>query len=194
MATRNRRATFHAALAALAALACSMPWGARADTVSALHAERMGRLQFMVGNWEGRGWMELAPGQRRDFSQVETVSSKLAGTLLLIEGIGKDRILGSTEEIVTYRGLSVISFDPEAERYRYNGFQFTGRAEVADEVSLVDDTFRWVFHGVPNVGSVRFSIRVAEDGRWLESGEISEDGGASWRKFFAMTLYRTEPR
>jgi hypothetical protein len=39
--------------------------------------------------------------------------------------------------------------------------------------------------------SVRYTIRLDENGRWFEIGETSSDG-SEWRKFFEMTLTRVE--
>jgi hypothetical protein len=46
---------------------------------------------------------------------------------------------------------------------------------------------------LPQVGDVRFTIKLDEKGRWFEVGEISQDG-REWRIFFEMTLERVESK
>ncbi len=45
----------------------------------------------MLGTWTGSGWMMLGPGQRAEFNQTETVKKKLDGTLITIDGDGRDK-------------------------------------------------------------------------------------------------------
>src|SRR5437867_1497174 len=45
----------------------------------AAQQEAMKKLDFLVGQWKGEGWMEFAPGQRRTFKGTEVVQRKLEG-------------------------------------------------------------------------------------------------------------------
>ena len=48
----------------------------------------MRKLSFLVGQWEGTGYFEYAPGQRRIFTETEDVQMKLGGLILVFEGSG----------------------------------------------------------------------------------------------------------
>ena len=37
-------------------------------------------------------------------------------------------------------------------------------------------------------GQIRYTIRLDQGRHWSEIGEMSPDGGTTWRKFFEMTL------
>src|ERR1043165_9245013 len=34
---------------------------------------------FLLGTWQGSGWIEFQPGRRAEFDQFETISAKLGG-------------------------------------------------------------------------------------------------------------------
>ncbi len=61
------------------------------DTQIADQRAAISRLDFMLGTWTGSGWMMLGPGQRAEFNQTETVQKKLEGTLITIDGDGRDK-------------------------------------------------------------------------------------------------------
>ena len=56
----------------------------------------MKKLDFLVGEWKGEGWMEFVPGQRRTFRGTEVVQSKLGGLLVTIEGLFRGQAGGGT--------------------------------------------------------------------------------------------------
>src|SRR5207248_1294846 len=49
----------------------------------------MKKLDYLVGEWKGEGWIAFGGGERRTFTQSETIQPKLGGMLLQIEGLGK---------------------------------------------------------------------------------------------------------
>ena len=50
----------------------------------------------MVGTWDGSGWAMNPDGTRNEFNQHEEIVSKLNGTILLVEGTGKDPVSKET--------------------------------------------------------------------------------------------------
>ena len=69
-------------LSFLAAVVLSLsPARSSAQDPAAAQREAMKKLDFLVGEWKGEGWMEFAPGQRRTFRGTEVVQSKLDGLL-----------------------------------------------------------------------------------------------------------------
>src|SRR3954465_4448796 len=84
----------------------------------AAQRDAMKKLDFLVGEWKGEGWMEFAPGQKRTFKGTEVVQSKLDGLLLAIEGLHRGRV-GDKEEVVVHNAFGLVSYDDKAKRYRF---------------------------------------------------------------------------
>jgi hypothetical protein len=61
---------------------------------------------------------------------------------------------------------------------------------VDAEATVGDKSLIWSFRD-PRAGQIRFTIKLDEQGRWFEIGEISMDG-KGWHKFFEMTLQRVK--
>ena len=53
-----------------------------------LNKKEVSKLAFIVGEWEGDGWMMGRDGQKHAFTQTENISFKLDSTAILIEGRG----------------------------------------------------------------------------------------------------------
>jgi hypothetical protein len=153
-------------------------------------AGKVGRdLVALVGDWHGRGWIELRPGRREQFDQRESVRCALGGEILVIEGRGTARGRGQRAETVVHQALGVVSHDSRAASYLMRAYS-AGRPAVDSplELSTAGD-ITWGFAQGPV--QIRFRIRIS-DGAWHEVGEMSLNGG-SWRQFFEMRLQRKEP-
>lgn len=159
----------------------------QAQVPASLQLAEMKKLDFLVGQWKGDGWIEFAPGQRRTFTQTETVQSKLSGLVLLIEGLGKGKTSGSEQEVTVHNALGVVSYDNQAKLFRWRAYQADGRS-VDTEAKVTDRSLEWGF-GNAQMGNIRFTIQLTEAGQWFEIGEVSRDG-KNWKKFFEMTLQR----
>src|SRR5438477_10107575 len=88
----------------------------------AAQREAMKKLDFLVGEWKGEGWMEFAPGQRRTFRGTEVVQSKLDGLLLTIEGLHRGQVGGTGEGAVVHQAFALVSYDDKAKRYRCQAY------------------------------------------------------------------------
>ena len=160
-------------------------------TAPAAQRDAMAKLDFLIGQWKGEGWMEFAPDQRRTFNGIETVQSKLDGLLLAIEGLHRAGAGDKGQQIVVHSAFTVMSYDDKAKRYRFQAF--TGRGTYEDaEAKVSDGQLVWGMK-IPQFGDVRYTIKRDEKGRWFEVGEVSQDG-KEWRKFFEMTLERVESK
>ncbi|HEX8266314.1 MAG TPA: hypothetical protein VF596_12990 [Pyrinomonadaceae bacterium] len=150
-------------------------------------APEMKKMDFLVGQWQGEGWMMFGPSDRRTFRQTETVQSKVAGTVLVIEGLGKGKIANKGEEVTIHSAFAVISFDKDANVYRWRAFKADGTSfDVVPQV--MENSIVWGFKDV-RAGDIRFTIKLNEKGQWVEIGEISRDS-KTWNKFFEMILNR----
>ncbi|MDO8632024.1 MAG: hypothetical protein Q7R41_16185 [Phycisphaerales bacterium] len=148
-------------------------------------AEKMKALSFMVGEWEGEGWMQMGPQERKTVKVKESVRLKLSGMALLVEGRGTSKTSEGGEGTVVHEALAVISWDSKKEQYSMRAI--TAKAGAVDpKIEVGDKSMVWSFD-TPVGGAVRYSIKVNEKGQWLEIGEFSRDG-KEWNKFFEMTL------
>lgn len=147
--------------------------------------QEMKKLDFLIGEWQGEGWTEFVQGQRRTAPITEKVQSKLGGTILLVEGMGKKKAEGGREEVVVHNALGVISYDAGAKLYRVRSYLADGRA-TDSEASFVEDGFQWRFK-TPQGLSIKYTVKLTEKGEWFERGEMSQDG-KTWRQFHEMTL------
>jgi hypothetical protein len=148
--------------------------------------DEMKKLDFLVGQWEGTGQMQLGPGAREEARVTEIVQPKLGGAILLIEGIGRT---GDDDRIV-HHALGVISFDAQAKQYRMRAYRADGRF-VDPKIDVGDRKIVWSFDD-PRAGSIRYTITINDNGQWQEIGERSGDGGQTWNPFFEMTLDKKE--
>jgi hypothetical protein len=150
----------------------------------------MKKLDFLVGQWKGEGWIALG-GPRRKFTSTEIVQRKLDGLLLAIEGLHRGQVGGKKEEGVVHNAFALVSYDDKARRYRFQAFTSRGNYEDA-EARVSPRQLVWGMK-LPPVGQVRYTIKLDDRGRWFEIGEMSRDG-KKWQQFFEMTLQRVEAK
>ena len=170
-----------------AALLALAPWTVGAQAPPPMQAEvqreAMRRLAYMVGEWEGEGWMQ-SPQGRHAFRGGERVQAKLDGLALLVEGDFTAPGPDGTPMPV-HRTLGVISFDPRAGAYRFRTWLATG-SSGEHTLELTADGWRW--HIDTPEGRIRYATRFSDDGGWHEVGEMERAG--AWRQFFEMRLQR----
>lgn len=156
-------------------------WAQTSPSVSTRTTE-MKKLDYMVGEWKGTGWMER-PGARETFAGTETIQSKLGGLALLVEGKFKDK-----DGKVVHETLAVISYDEKTKNYNFRTYLANG--SVGDhELKLIEGGWQWGT-SFPQ-GQIRFTFKLTDKGEWHEIGEFSQDG-KSWRQFLQMDLQRVK--
>lgn len=146
-------------------------------------SEGMKRLAVMSGTWAGEGWIEHAPGKRLVLKDEETVSPRLGGRALVVDGIHRTAVAGEADRVV-FEALGVISFDLAAGKLRMRAYDSRGYSRDVD-LTLVEGGFDWGF-SIEKGPSYRYQVRV-KDGEWIEDGEVSMAGGP-FTKFFQMRL------
>jgi hypothetical protein len=146
----------------------------------AVEAQRAGmkKLDMWAGQWQGSGWIQQGK-EKETFTGTENVQKKLEGLALLVEGKFKNK-----EGIVTHETLAVLSHDLKTKTYRFNTYLGNGN-KGEYEFKSTDTGWQWgiQFPG----GSIRFITKLTDD-TWFETGEISQDEGKTWIKFFEMNL------
>lgn len=151
----------------------------------------MSAISYLAGQWRGKGWMMFGPNNKAHFTQTETVTAKLDGDVLLIDGLGHSADDASR---VTHEAFAMIAYDHASDQYIMRSFRKNEQGitqTIAPKVSVSDGVLTWQFSD-PNTGTIRYVIRENEQGQWFETGEMSRDGGQHWFPFFSMTLDRVK--
>jgi len=139
---------------------------------------QMNKLSFMLGEWEGSGWIQMGQTAKMTFTIHETVVPKVEGLVYLVEG------LGSSEGNTSHNAIALISWDNEKNKYAFESHTFDGRSANAS-ATLEGNTFIWGFD-TPNGGFVQYKLEF-DDMHWHESGSFSPDG-ETWYPFMEMKL------
>lgn len=164
-----------------------LPVAALAQSPGAGNRAEMKKLDFLLGRWQGEGWIQLGP-ERHTFRQTETVESKVDGLVLIVEGLGKDKSPGR-ENVVIHNAFAVASYDDKTKQFRWHAFRADGLS-LDVEAKVNENSLVWGFPA-PRGGDIRFTIKLNEKGEWFEVGEFSQDG-KTMQKFFEMTLQRAK--
>jgi hypothetical protein len=141
---------------------------------------------FLLGKWEGAGWIEFVPGRRSEFRQFESISAKLGGGAIVIEGLGT-RKGADGADTVTHEAIGILTYDANQKKPQMRDYRSGGQFVDAD-VRLEPNKLTWQFQ-LQGIGMTRYTIVLDHKGQWLEIGEMSKDG-SEWRKFFETTLVR----
>ncbi len=163
----------------------------QAQTSAGQSGSEMRKLDFLLGAWEGEGWVIFGPGQRHTAKVRELAQAKAGGAVLLLEGVGKSKLEGKEEEVIVHNAFATLWYDREAKRFRIMTWRATGDSIDAD-IKVGNKSLIWGFPD-PRAGQIRFTIKLDEAGRWFEIGESSRDG-LTWNKFFEMTLRYSDPK
>lgn len=145
------------------------------------------KLDFLLGDWQGSGWIEFGPNQRHTFRQTEKIQAKAGGSVVQIEGLGLERV--GDKELPVHQAFAIVSYDSEAKRFRFNAWRAGGGA-VECEPEVGNNRLVWGFKEPRSGMQIRFTIKLDAAGRWVEIGEASRDA-QKWQQFFEMTLQKT---
>jgi hypothetical protein len=180
------RAFIAAAFAALALLATptlAAAQGYRAPDV-AEQREAMARLAPLIGRWSGTANV-LSP-QEILVHQTEFVETAMDGALLIVRGTGYSTPDRTGDPI--FQALAIISYDDARDIYEFRTYA-RGHANTATGRFIEDGVFRW---SLEPGGPVRVQYTITFDSNtWREIGEMSYDGGQTWRRTIDMNLTRS---
>ena len=146
----------------------------------------MEKLAFLVGQWQGEAWIQMGPEKRDTVQQKETIEWALEGEVLLIRGVGTES--GAGGEKVVHNAVATLAWDPLRQAYSMWTYA-AGRGVAQPEVEVGENRLVWSMT-VAGGRRVRYTARLDEQGRWVETGETSTDEGATWHPFLGMTLTR----
>lgn len=146
-------------------------------------------LAGLIGTWEGPATAITQTGPVEVW-QTEVVRAELGGALIVVEGTG--RAMGEDGEPgeVVFNAFGVFSVDVQSGTVWMDAFTQEGRhTRVSPE--MVDGGFDWGLD-IENGPTVRYQMRLDAEGRWVETGRVSMDGGTTWLDSFSMILTRVE--
>ncbi|MEO0727839.1 MAG: hypothetical protein AAFZ63_25060 [Bacteroidota bacterium] len=151
--------------------------------------DSIGQLNFMLGEWQGKGWILGRDKQKRFFFQSETIQSKVNNRALMIDGLGyRIDSVGTVTDEVIHEAFGVISYNTERAAITMLAFsKLRGRME-ADFTILEGKKVHWSFEEA-NGAVIRFTDDFSVPDQWKEVGEVSVNG-KDWYPFFEMVLYR----
>lgn len=142
---------------------------------------KLQKLSFMEGEWSGSGWTVNQDQSRETFSQEETISYELQGTILHIRGKGHNE-----DGEMIHNALGVIYYDAKEDKYFMQSFLDTGQ-QIRANFEPSQDGYKWWFSD-GNGGTIQYTATF-DQGKWVEKGAYSRDG-EQWYPFmeFQLTL------
>lgn len=149
----------------------------------------MKKLNWLVGEWRGKGWYLVGQHTREEFTNHENVQPKLDGLVLVVEGLGKKTDKETGKEKVAHNALGFLSYDANEKGYRWKTFTMEGYSNDTT-AQIGEKSFIWGYKS--QWGDVRYTITLNDKGNWLEIGELSRDGGKTWWKNFEMELEKVK--
>ena len=139
------------------------------------------RLAPLTGQWEGTA--EVRGAHAMTVHQVERVEIDLNGMILTFRGNGYDNPAHTGAPV--FQAFAVTSFNDHTNEYELRTYT-DGYASNATAEFLPDGAFRWSVGAGPGT-RMRFTIWF-DATTWRETGEISTDGGATWRETIELNL------
>lgn len=147
-------------------------------------------LAWMAGRWSGEGTYRDPAGSHA-VVQTEEIRTALEGSLLVVEGTGREPASGDEPGAVVFRAFGVLSAADAPGHYRFAAWQ-GGRFVDARAELAADGSITWGFD-TPDGGEVRYTIRRPGPDVWHETGAFRAAGSDEWRPVFEMTLERQAP-
>jgi hypothetical protein len=146
----------------------------------------MQKLAYMAGKWKGEASMRQPNGTLIKVSQEEDIQYKLDGTILLIEGTGRN-----ADGKVAFNALGIISYKPDMDSFGMKSHVQDGKQTEAYFKVLKENNFEWGFT-IANNARIRYIITLnPQEKSWVEKGEYSPDGTA-WYPFMEMNLTKQD--
>lgn len=163
---------------------------ASSETKEESNAKRlaeMKKLDFLVGTWKGTGWV-LTQNGRQTSNISETFLYKLGGQIAVVEGSGVTKDEKTGVERPTHQAFGIFSYDKVSGKIKFRYY----KAETGDEgetiIEPVGKSITWGFDVSESGSKIKFVLQVNDQGKWVETGEFSRDGGKTWVKFMEMEL------
>lgn len=170
-----------APLLAAAALLTAAPQLAAQDGGS------LGVFRDLTGEWAGEAWIIMGPQGKQTLTQREWVAPAAGGIVITVRGLGTERMPDGTDA-VRHDAFAIIHLDHDGKTPLMRAFTANGNWMDMD-LTILPAGYDWKMND-PRAGEVRYEMRFDDQGRWVEKGYATRDGGTTWFQFFEMTLSR----
>ena len=169
-----------ASLLAIVAGAPAMGQPADNAATAVTYSERMTPLSGLVGEWRGSGWILRPNGARETFTSHESVSPRISGNALLVEGRHRN-----DAGALVHDAIALVTWDPRGGGYRMRTQLASGMGgDFPLEVRPGGFTWRIDTPG----GRIEYIAEFTADS-WTERGrQVAPDGRIA--DFFQMNLQR----
>jgi len=169
--------------AALLALSASATASDPVPAAAAAGAsECIALLAPLIGEWRGEGRTVIPDGSRQRFDSRETVTSRLSGNALLVEG--KHSLAGNPAQLV-HDAIGMITWDARAKSCRFRTALASGMGGDFP-IEVGPGRFAWRIDA-PG-GRIDYVAEFTQDS-WVERGRRTGPDGRAVN-FFEMTLRR----
>ena len=142
------------------------------------------KLDFMIGEWEGTGWM-LTRNGKENARIKEKAEYKLEKGIMVVEGLGTKTDSITNVNKIVHNAYGIIFFDSKTNFLTIDAYK-NGESIQSKIEFLEEKIIQWNME-IPNQGKVRFTVDFSTDNKWIEIGEFSRDG-ENWMKFLEMNL------
>jgi hypothetical protein len=148
--------------------------------------QELKKLNSFVGNWKGEATYMRGPGSQVSINQEEKIEYKLDGTVLLIEGTGRDA--GGN---IAFNAMGLVNYNVNDKQFKFKTYLKDGRSTDAYFNITGDNTYEWGFD-IPGGGKSKYTITIDPVQKtWNEKGEYSSDGN-NWFPFLELNLKKVE--
>lgn len=155
----------------------------QSETASENLKVNMKKLAYFEGRWKGEAVTTERNGTKTKISQEENIQFKLDGTVLVMEGTGRNPESGK----VVFNALAVTSYDETTQAYKFRSYLMNGSMTDAYFKVLAENTFEWGFD-IAQGGKIRFDIVLNPASKtWSEKGSYSPDGKV-WHPYIELNL------
>jgi hypothetical protein len=150
---------------------------ASGQAISPTLQEPMRQLDFLVGEWKGKGWFYHFKGSKSEISQSIKIKIEPDGLALRIKDTKRLKD-GSLLFVPNRIPESTIYYDDQAKIYRWRVEAAKGRGNPFEAKLIGPRTFQLIIHTPDSMG--RITIKVTEEGEWHETFELLMSNG--WLK------------
>jgi hypothetical protein len=132
--------------------------------------QELKKLNSFVGDWQGEATYMRGPGSQVSINQEEKIEYKLDGTVLLIEGTGRDA--GGN---IAFNAMGLVNYNVNDKQFKFKTYLKDGRSTDAYFNITGDNTYEWGFD-IPGGGKSKYTITIDPVQKtWNEKGEYSSD-------------------
>lgn len=158
-----------------------------APQLAAQSGGTLGVFRDLTGEWSGEAWIIRGPQGKQVLKQREWVAPAAGGTVITVRGLGTERMPDGSDA-VRHDAFAIIHLDHDGKTPLMRAFTANGRWMDMD-LTILPAGYDWTMND-PRAGEVRYEMRFDDQGRWVEKGYATRDGGTTWFQFFEMTLAR----